>query len=180
MSNAVGRRYAKALFELSKEGKSLDQVSKNLDDLSDALDASPELQNLVNSPVISRAQKASAIAAISKKAGFETVVAHTLGVMAQNGRLAELPATIRAFAEFKSAENDELIAEVVSAKEMSADQTKKLASVLKAKMGKDVALQTRVDPEILGGLVINIGSTMIDNSLKGKLSKLHNAMKEVG
>ncbi len=138
------------------------------------------MRNFVSTPVYAREHKKTAILEVVKKGKFESILGNTLGVMAMNGRLQELPAMIRAFRDLVSNENSEIVAEVTSAKKLTAAQTKQLADVLKSKMGKDVVIQAEVDPEILGGLVINIGSMMIDNSLKGKLSKLRNSMKEVG
>ncbi len=180
MSNAVGRRYAKALFELSKEGKSVDKVSQSLSELLGYLEVSSDMQNFVSTPLYAREHQREAILAIAKKAKLNPLVANTLGLMAQKGRLGDIEAMVSAFQDLVNAEQDEVVVEVTSAKELTATQSKKLASTLKDKLGKDVTINAKVDPEILGGLVVNIGSTMIDNSVKGKLSKLHNAMKEVG
>ncbi len=180
LSNAVGRRYAKALFELSKEGKSVDKVSQGLAEILGYLKESPEMQNFVSSPLYARDQQRDAIRAVVEKAKLDPLLSNTLGLMAEKGRLGDIDGMAAAFAELVSAEQDEVVVEVTSAKELTAAQSKKLASTLKEKLGKDVTISASVDPEILGGLVVNIGSTMIDNSVKGKLSKLHNAMKEVG
>ncbi len=183
MSDAVGRRYAKALFELAKENKSLDKVAKSLNELSyslDEVDGSADLRDFVNSPLYSRDEQVSVIREIAKKAKYDGLVSNTLAVMASRGRLNVIPGMISAFFDMMNAENDEVIATVTSVKKMTAAQTKKLAEVLKTKVGKDVTIHSEVDPDILGGLTISIGSTLIDNSLKGKLSKLRNTMKEVG
>ncbi len=180
MSNAVGRRYAKALFELSMESKSIDKVSKSLEELMAQMEASSDMKDFVSSPLYAREQKLAFINEFAKKSKLEKTVANTLAVMAKNGRLDSIPEMAQAYKDMVAAQNDEIVADVTSAKELTAAQKKNLASVLKSKVGKDVAINTHVDPDILGGLIVNIGSTMIDNSLKGKLSKLHNAMKEVG
>ncbi len=180
LSNAVGRRYAKALFELAKEAGSTSKVSKSLEGFSVLLEENAELKDFVASPIYSREQQSGAIREIAKKAGMDELASKTLGAMAQNGRLGASSAMIEEFNAMVNAENEEIIANVTSAEAMSAAQKKKLAEVLKSKVGKDVKINETVDPDILGGLVVNIGSMMIDNSLQGKLSKLHNAMKEVG
>jgi F-type H+-transporting ATPase subunit delta len=135
---------------------------------------------MIASPVVSRDNQSRAIAAIAAKMGLGTLMANTLALMADKRRLFVLPQFLAALADRIAQEKGEVTAEVTAARALSAAQSKKLAETLKARVGKTVKLKTTVDESLIGGLVVKLGSTMIDTSVKAKLAALQNAMKEVG
>ena len=180
ISSGIAARYATALFELAKEDKGLKALEADADALAAALAASPDLAAMIASPVISRDEQGAAIAAIAQKMKLSPLTANTLALMAQNRRLFVLPQLVTDVLARIAAEKGEVTAEVTSAAALSADQAKKLAATLKARVGKDVKLKTAVDETLIGGLVVKLGSTMIDTSIRSKLAALQNAMKEVG
>lgn len=180
ISTGIAQRYATALFDLAKEDKALKVLEADATALEAALVASPELVAMIASPIISRAEQAGAIAAIAAKMGVAPLMANTLALMAANRRLFVLPQFIATLRVRIAAEKGEMTAEVTAAKALTAAQSKKLAATLKAKVGKDVILKTTVDESLIGGLVVKLGSTMIDTSIRAKLAALQNAMKEVG
>ena len=180
MSNAIGHRYAKALFELSLESKSLSAVESQVSELGDSISSNSELQAFLSSPLPTREESMGVMGAIAKKAKLAPELSNTIQLMAQKGRLAVLPHMSEAFKVLASKERGEVVAEVTSAAALTAAQSKALAASLKVKLGKSVTLNTTIDESLIGGLVVKMGSIMIDSSVKGKLSKLHNVMKEVG
>ncbi len=180
MSDATGKRYATALFELAKEKKALEAIESQVDELAHILADSQELVSALSSPVVGRTSQENIVSAISKKAKFHAVLANTLNVMAARGRLGLLESVIASFREMVTYERNEVVAEVATAQKMTAAQLKSLTSVLTKKFGKTVTIETTIDESLVGGMVVKVGSTMIDSSVKGKLSKFHNAMKEVG
>ncbi len=180
ISQGIAARYATALFDLAKEGDALKAVEADAAALSDALAASPELGEVINSPVISREEQANAIAAVAKALKLDSLTANTLGLMADKRRLFVLPQFLNVLAERIAAEKGEVTAEVTSAVTLTPIQISKLTHTLKAKVGKTVKLKTTVDESLIGGLIVKLGSTMIDTSVKSKLASLQNAMKEVG
>ena len=180
ISTGIASRYATALFELAKEDKALKVLEADAAALEAALVASPELGAMIASPIISRTEQTGAITAIAAKMGVAPLMAHTLALMGANRRLFVLPQFIADLRARISAEKGEMTAEVIAAKALTAAQSKKLAATLKAKVGKDIILKTTVDASLIGGLVVKLGSTMIDTSIKAKLAALQNAMKEVG
>jgi len=144
------------------------------------LAASKDLSLMIASPLVSRDDQGKAVAALATAMGLSIISAHTLSLMAQKRRLFVLPQlTIDVRARI-AAENGEMTAEVTSAVKLTAAQAKKLSATLKASVGKDVKLSTAVDESLIGGLIVKLGSTMIDNSIKSKLAALQNKMKEVG
>ena len=180
ISTGIASRYATALFELAKEDKALKVLEADAAALEAALVASPELGAMIASPIISRTEQTGAITAIAAKMGVAPLMAHTLALMGANRRLFVLPQFIADLRARISAEKGEMTAEVIAAKALTAAQSKKLAATLKAKVGKDIILKTTVDASLIGGLVVKLGSTMIDTSIKAKLAALQNIMKEVG
>ena len=180
ISSGIAARYATALFDLAKEEGGLKALERDADALAAALAASPELAAMIASPVVSRDEQAGAIAAIAAKMGLSVLVANTLALMAQKRRLFVLPQLVTDLLARIATEKGEVTAEVTSAAALTADQAKKLAATLKARVGKDVKLKTAVDETLIGGLVVKLGSTMIDTSVRSKLAALQNAMKEVG
>ena len=180
VSVGIAARYASAVFDLAKDDGALKALEADADALRAALAVSPDLAAMIGSPVISRAEQAAAIAAIAAKMKLGTLTANTLALMAEKRRLFVLPQFLTQLADRIAEEKGEMTAEVTSATALSAAQSKKLAETLKAKVGKTVKLNTTVDESLIGGLIVKLGSTMIDTSVKAKLAALQNAMKEVG
>ncbi|THD84964.1 F0F1 ATP synthase subunit delta [Aliigemmobacter aestuarii] len=180
ISSGIAARYATAVFELAKEEGALAALEGDVDALDAALAASADLRSLIDSPILSREDQGKAIAAIAAKMGLSATVTNTLALMAANRRLFVLPHMLADIRARIAEEKGEVTAEVTSAAKLSAAQAKKLAATLKARVGKDVKLKTAVDEALIGGLVVKLGSIMIDTSVKSKLAALQNAMKEVG
>ena len=180
ISRGIAARYATAVFELAKEDKAIKALESDVATLADVLAASPELNALITSPVYTREETEAAISAVAKKAGLSANVANTLALMAQNRRLFVLPQFVAALADLLAEERGEVTAEVTSAKALTKAQSDKLAKTLKAQLGKDVSIHATVDESLIGGLVVKVGSRMIDTSIRAKLNSLQNAMKEVG
>jgi F-type H+-transporting ATPase subunit delta len=180
MSLGIASRYAQALFEIAKDANDLKALEADADALADALKASPELAAMIASPVVARDDQARAMAAVAAKMGLSTVTSNTIALMASKRRLFVLPQLVANVKARIAIEKGEVTADVTSASALSADQAKKLAATLKARVGKDVKLNTSVDESLIGGLIVKLGSTMIDTSVKAKLAALQNAMKEVG
>ncbi len=180
ISTGIAGRYATAVFELAKDGGDLAGLESQLDDLATALDSSPELRDLISSPVYSRDAQGKAIAAVAAKMNLGAVLANTLALMAANRRLFVLPQLIAALHALIAEEKGEMTADVMSAKPLTNGQQDALAKTLKAAIGKDIKLNATVDESLIGGLVVKVGSRMIDTSIRSKLSALQNTMKEVG
>lgn len=180
MSLSIASRYAQAVFEIAKEGGALGQLEADTDALAAALTTSPEFAAMIASPVVTREEQAGAMAAIAAKMGLQAMTANTLALMASKRRLFVLPQLVASLRARIAAEKGEVTAEVTSATALTAAQETTLAASLKAKVGKDVKLKTTVDESLIGGLIVKLGSTMIDTSVKARLSALQNAMKEVG
>jgi F-type H+-transporting ATPase subunit delta len=180
ISSGIAARYATAVFDLAKENNALASLEADADALREALAASPELRDMITSPVVTRTDQEAAIKAITAKMGVSELVSHTLQLMAQKRRLFVLPQLLTNLAARISAEKGEVVVDVTSATALSAEQKDKLAASLNTSAGKTVKLKTAVDETLIGGLVVRLGSTMIDTSIKSKLAALQNAMKEVG
>jgi F-type H+-transporting ATPase subunit delta len=180
ISLGIASRYAAALFDLAKEGKALKALEADTTALSETLAASADLRAMIASPVVSREDQGRAMAAIGAKLGLTALTANTVALMSEKRRLFVLPQFLTALTDMIAAEKGEVTAEVTAARALSAAQSKKLAETLKARVGKTVKLKTTVDESLIGGLVVKLGSTMIDTSVKAKLAALQNAMKEVG
>ncbi|WP_321322932.1 F0F1 ATP synthase subunit delta [uncultured Parasphingorhabdus sp.] len=174
---SLAGRYATALFALAQENNSIDAVQDSLTTLSAALAESEDLKELTNSPVLTRDDAGKAIAAIAAKLGLEKLTTNILGVLAANRRLDQIPAVIHAFSTLASSYRGEITAEVTSAHPLDDKQIEALKAQLKKRVGSDVSVSTAVDPSILGGLVVKIGSQMIDSSIKTRLNTLSQAMK---
>lgn len=180
ISLGIAQRYALALFDLSKEAKALKALEADVDALGEALAGSADLAEMIASPVITRDDQARAMGAVAKALGLSTLMQNTLALMGQKRRLFVLPQLVADLRDRIAAEKGEMTADVTSATKLTAAQAKKLADVLKSKVGKDVKLNATVDESLIGGLIVKLGSTMIDTSVKAKLASLQNAMKEVG
>ena len=174
---SLAGRYASALFDLAREQKQIDAVGRSLDSLGSALADSREFAQLIASPLVDRHQAGAAFAAIGEQLSLDPITTNFLGVLARNGRKSQLQPVIRAFKKLAAQHRGETSAEVVSAHALSDDQIDRLKSQLKARVGGDVAIDARIDPDILGGLIVKVGSQMIDASLKTKLNRLALAMK---
>lgn len=174
---SLAGRYATALFELARDEKKLEAVSASLATLKSALAESEDFQRLTTSPLISREEAANAAAASAAALRLDPLTANFLGVLARNRRLSQLGAVIRAFSLLAAGHRGETTAEVTSAHPLSDDQVEALKTKLKAKTGRDVSIDLNVDPAILGGLIVKVGSRQIDGSIRTKLNTLAHAMK---
>ncbi|MGN6357044.1 MAG: F0F1 ATP synthase subunit delta [Novosphingobium sp.] len=170
-------RYASALFDLASEKGIVTAVESDLDTLGDAIAATPDLAALIRNPQVGRDAAAKAIDAVATVLNLSPLTKQFLGVLAGNRRLSVLPEVVAAFASIAAAQRGEVSAEVSSAHPLTDDQLKALTEKLKAREGREVKLKAKVDPEILGGLVVRIGSKQIDSSIRTRLNTLANAMK---
>lgn len=173
-------RYATALFELAREENKLEETERALVGLSASLDESEDLRRLVRSPIFSATEQSEALAEIAKQARLPTLAANFLQLLVKNRRLFALRDIIAGFRKLAADHRNELTADVTSAVALSESQADELKATLKAKTGKSITLIEKVDPAILGGLVVKIGSRMVDSSIRTKLNNLKYAMKEVG
>ena len=180
ISSGIAARYATAVFELAKDASDLKNLESNVEDLGAALDASAELRDVISSPVYSRYDQANVITAVAKKMKLMPIVSNTLALMASKRRLFVLPALVAQLRALIAEEKGEVTAEVISAKAMTKTQADKLAKAIKSRIGKDVKIDATVDESLIGGLVVKVGSQMIDTSIRSKLNSLSNVMKEVG
>ena len=174
---SLAGRYALALFELARDQKQLEAVGASLATLRRALAESEDLRTLATTPLIGREEKVKAIAPTAEAMGLDPLTTNFLGVLARNGRLAKLEGVIRAFNILAARHRGEINAEVTSAHPLDDDQLDALRQNLRTRMGRDIAVEMNVDPAILGGLVVKIGSQMIDGSIRTKLNNLAQAMK---
>jgi F-type H+-transporting ATPase subunit delta len=178
--STVAGRYANALFELALDAKALPAVEADLGRVSALIQSSPELQRLVKSPVFSADEQKRAVSAILDRAEIGGLVGNLVRVVAGNRRLFALPQMIAAFRGILARHRGEVAAEVTSAEPLSDRHVASLKDALKVSLGKDVALEQKVDPALIGGLIVKVGSRMVDGSLRTKLNSLKLAMKEVG
>ncbi|OYX43360.1 MAG: F0F1 ATP synthase subunit delta [Rhodobacterales bacterium 32-67-9] len=180
ISAGIAGRYATAVFELAREAKGLVALEADVAALGSALDDSADLRSVIASPVYSRDEQAKAMAALAKKMKLSAMLASTLGLMASNRRLFVLPQLLAALQSMIAEEKGEVTADVTAAAALTKAQSDKLAATLKKTVGKTVKLNTTVDEDLIGGLIVKVGSKMIDTSIRSKLASLQNAMKEVG
>ncbi|MBY6082395.1 F0F1 ATP synthase subunit delta [Ruegeria arenilitoris] len=180
ISTGIAKRYATAIFEIAKENNDLAGLETGINDLSAALSESADLREVISSPLISRADQQAAITAVADKMGLHPILRNTLALMAQKRRLFVLPQLIKVLREMLADERGEVTAEVASAKALTKTQLEKLSKTLSERVGKDVTINATVDESLIGGLVVKVGSQMIDSSIRSKLNSLQNAMKEVG
>lgn len=178
--SGIAERYAGSLYELAAQSNSVEAVEADLGRFEALLNDSDDLSRMIKSPVFSAEEQFKAIVAIADKAGISGLVGNFLRVVAQNRRLFAVPAMIKAFRAIASEARGEVSAEVTSAHPLSGAQQDELKAALKGVTGKDVAIAATVDPSLLGGLVVKIGSRQIDTSLRTKLNSLKLALKEVG
>ena len=174
---SLAGRYASALFDLASEAGTVSAVETDLDKLRSALAESAELRALIQNPQVSRGQMAKVVAGLAAHLSLSSLTGNFLGVLAENRRVGALPAIIRAFGAIAAAQRGEVAAEVASAHPLTAAQLTELETRLRAREGRTVKLQSRVDPDLLGGLVVTIGSKRIDSSIRTRLNSLAQAMK---
>ena len=174
---SLAGRYASALFDLASEAGTVTAVESDLDTLEAGLRESAELRALIRNPEISREQISRVAAGLGQAMGLSELIRNFLGVLAENRRVAELPAMIRAFHTIAAAQRGEVTAEVASAHALTDEQIATLETKLRAREGRTVKLKTRVDPDLLGGLVVTVGSKRIDGSIRTRLNSLAQAMK---
>lgn len=176
----VAGRYATALFELAKDEGRLDETGKALAAFRALLEGSADLKRLVRSPAFSADEQSRAVGAVLDKAGIGGLAGNFVRLAARNRRLFAIEGMIDAFAALVARDRGEAAAEVTSAVALKPAQVKDLKTALKAVTGKDILLAEKVDPALLGGLVVKIGSRMIDSSIRTRLNSLKLRMKEVG
>ncbi|WP_420397365.1 F0F1 ATP synthase subunit delta [Nioella sp.] len=180
ISTGIASRYATAVFDLATEDNALDALEADLATLEGALADSADLRDLIASPIYSREDMQAGIAAVASAMGLGAIMSNTLKLMATKRRLFVVPQMAAALRGMIADHKGEVTADVVSAKALTKTQSDKLAKALKAAVGKDVKLNATVDEGIIGGLVVKVGSKMIDTSIRSKLNTLQNTMKEVG
>ena len=178
--SGVSGRYATALFELARDEKSIDAVKADLDRFDALLGESADLKRLVRSPVFSADTQLKALIAVLDRAGITGIAANFLKVLTRNRRLFAITDVIRAFRALVANFKGEASADVTVAERLSDRNLDALKTALKSVTGKDVALNVKVDPSIIGGLVVKLGSRMVDSSLRTKLNSIKYAMKEAG
>nr|WP_252734495.1 F0F1 ATP synthase subunit delta [Octadecabacter sp. B2R22] len=178
ISSGIATRYATAVFDLSKDAKGLNGLETDINALSDALAGSDDLSDLISSPLYSRDQQGAAIGAVAKKMKLSKTMTNTLALMASKRRLFVVPQLVASLRDMIAEHKGEVTADVVSAKALTKAQSDKLAKTLKASVGSDVIINATVDETLIGGLVVKVGSKMIDTSVKAKLNALQNTMKE--
>ena len=174
---SLAGRYASALFDLASEAGTVTAVEGDLEKLDAALAESAELRALIRNPEVSRDALGRVMAGLGDMMGLSALTRNFLGVLSENRRLFKLPAIIRAFHTIAAAQRGEVQAEVASAHALTDEQVATLETKLRAREGRTVKLKTRVDPDLLGGLVVTIGSQRIDSSIRTRLNSLSQAMK---
>jgi len=180
ISTGIAARYATAVYELARDGKAVKNLEGDIATLQAAMADSGDFNALIHSPIYSREEQAAAITAVAKKAKLSDLMSNTLALMANKRRLFVLPQLVQALRDIIAEDKGEVTADVTSAKALTKAQSDALAKTLKARVGKDVTINASVDESLIGGLIVKVGSKMIDTSIRSKLASLQNAMKEVG
>jgi F-type H+-transporting ATPase subunit delta len=175
--SGIAERYASALYELADEQKALDAVANDLRSFRALLGESEDLVRLVRSPTLARESQVKALQAIAAKSGAHALSGNFLALVAKNRRLFALESIISAFLAILAERRGEVTAQVTTARELTEDQLAKLTDAVKRAVGAQAQVETHVDPKLLGGLVVRVGSRMYDSSLSSKLQRLENAMK---
>jgi len=174
---SLAGRYASALFDLARDQKQIESVGKSLEALGQALVDSKDFNELVTSPLVSREEASKALAAIAPDLGLDPITTNFLGVLAKNGRKNQLQNVIRAYRRLAAEHRGETTADVVTARPLNNGQLTQLKQQLRSRAGRDVTIDAQVDPTILGGIVVKLGSQQIDASIRTKLNRLAQAMK---
>jgi F-type H+-transporting ATPase subunit delta len=175
--SSMAGRYAAALFDLANEEGQVEKVEKDINNFQSLLDMSEELRGVVASPVIASDEQSAAVAAVLEKAGISGLTANFFKLIAKNRRLFAVPDMIASFRAIAADARGEVTAEVTTAAPLTDEQTTALKATLKDSVGKDVQLDSSVDPSILGGLIVKVGSRMVDSSLRSKLSAMEVGLK---
>ncbi len=178
--SGLAERYAAALFDLADERRTLDEVASDLRQLRAMLAASADLARLVRSPILTRGEQGRAIAALVERAGFTPLVRDFLAVVAKNRRLFAVPAMIEAYLAELAERRGEVTAEVTAALPLNESQLGLLSEQLRRGVGRRVSVEVKIDPGLIGGMVVKLGSRMIDGSIRSKLQRLQLAMKGMG
>ena len=179
ISAGIADRYARAVFDLAREGDDLGTLRSDVDALGAAIRDSADLRDALGSPVLSRDEQGRAIAAVAEGLGLGATMRNVLALMASKRRLFVVPQMIRSLEAMLADERGEVTARVRSAKPLDEKQRGRLAEALRASTGRDVVLDVEVDEALIGGLVVQLGSQMIDTSIRAKLGALQNTMREV-
>ncbi|WP_172960957.1 F0F1 ATP synthase subunit delta [Oceaniglobus roseus] len=180
ISSGIAERYASAIFSLAQDEGGLDKLQQDADALDAALRESEDFRALIHSPIYSRDEQQNAIGAIADKMGLGRIFANTLRLMASKRRLFVVPAMLAILRDMIADAKGEITADVTAAQALSDEQKAALAETLKKSVGKDVKINMSVDDRLIGGLIVKVGSKMIDTSIRAKLNALQNRMKEVG
>ena len=178
--SGLAERYASALFDIADERRTLDEVASDLRQLRTMLAESVDLSRLVRSPILTRGEQGKAISALAERAGFAPLVRDFLAVVAKNRRLFAVPAMIEAYLAKLAERRGEVTAEVIAAQPLSETQLALLSDQLRRSVGRRVSVEPRVDPGLIGGMIVKVGSRMVDGSIKSKLQRLQLAMKGIG
>ena len=174
---SLAGRYASALFDLARDQRQIESVGQSLDALGQALLDSKDFSELIGSPLVSRDEAGNAFAALVPSLQLDPITANFLGVLARNGRKRELRAIIRLFRRIAAEHRGEMTADVITARPLNDGQVAALKQQLRARAGRDVTIDAQVDPNLLGGIVVKLGSQQIDASIRTKLNRLASAMK---
>ncbi|ART99482.1 ATP synthase subunit delta [Yoonia vestfoldensis] len=180
ISTGIAARYATAVFDLAKEGKDIKALETDVAALQAAINDSADFNTLLTSPLYNRDEQGAAVAAIAKKMKLSKTVGNVLSLLAAKRRLFVLPHMLAVLQDRLAEERGEITAEVTTAKSLTKAQSDKLAKTLSGQVGKTVTIKQTVDESIIGGLIVKVGSRMIDTSIAAKLNALQNTMKEVG
>ena len=180
ISTSIAGRYATAVYEIAKDENAVPALEADIGSLQAALSDSADFRALITSPIYTRDEQSTAISALASKMELGGTLTKTLALMAQKRRLFVVPQLLATLRDVIAQDKGEVTADVVSAKALTKTQAEKLAKTLNASTGKTVTLNATVDESLIGGLVVKVGSRMIDTSIRAKLNSLQNAMKEVG
>ena len=180
ISTGIAARYATAVFDLAKEGKDIKALETDVAALQAAIADSADFTTLLTSPLYNRDEQGAAVTAISKKMGLSVTVSNVLSLLVAKRRLFVLPHMLAVLQDRLADERGEMTAEVTTAKSLTKAQSDKLAKTLSGQVGKTVTIKQTVDESIIGGLIVKMGSRMIDTPIAAKLNALQNTMKEVG
>jgi F-type H+-transporting ATPase subunit delta len=178
--SGVSGRYASALFELAQESKAIDAVGGGLDAFAAMIEGSEDLKSFVKNPVFTADEQLAAVNALLAKTKIDDLAANFIRLVASKRRLFALPGMVAAYRQLAAEARGEVRAQVSVAEQPSAAQLKDIAAALKDVAGKEVVVDLKIDPSLIGGLVVKMGSKMVDASLKTKLNSIRLAMKEVG
>ena len=180
ISMGVASRYAKAIFDLVLESNEVAKLETDVESLARALEGSQELRDLISSPMYTRDEQKGAIVAVGNKMKLLVNLTNTLALMAAKRRLFVMDSFLRQLKTLIAEHKGEITADVVSAKSLTKAQSEKIAKAIKDRVGKEIKINASVDEAIIGGIVIKVGSKMIDTSIRSKLNSLQTVMKEVG